>query len=714
MEFFFTTSDFVYAEDCTAVLPGADCTLDEDTTAPLTIDNTVTLTIGGSVQIDETIDGSTLNVGTITTNSGGITVDQRAAIGRTSPIDSLSIGDGDTWNASADIITNSSGGDANNGAVQGDIDLGTGDGGEVLSLNGGLFVRGQIDGHSGDDVNVGADLNGGNFSLTGSMNSVTLNIDSGTLTTQSSIGGVTPLANIAIGSGAKLNLSGVANVTQTLDLDGTLTIDAGSTLTVNTYDANANSGIVTLGLNRDTGSTSRGVLAFTGGGPVDLSGVTVNLNIENGSEVLVAETLAGVIQGNGGATTLPVLVDSSFLYDFSLAQNGNDADLVVARKSVTGSSTTANNSKMAALLLQKLTTTENTDILIVQNNLANASTQEAYNEVLESVQPHQDSSSTLASNFVTGKTVDLALRRLLYLRNGGRITGVSSGDDYDDSDEIVGGRVWGQVFGSTGKQSAREGIDGYEVDATGVSVGYDTGGLHEKIVLGMSGTYASTNVSASNANQTKTDISSYQVGLYGTYNTDNNLFINGALVWGTNDIQSSRKNVGGTGATANAQYDSEQITLYSDIGADYKRDALILTPSFGAQYSYIETENYRETGAGGLNLTVNENSVHALEMGPKISAKWENQTDGGTYVIPEMSAGYSYDVIGDNGETIATLQGGGGQLSLEGFDSQRHTVNMGAGVTVSEELWELKANYDYEIQGDLDLHSASLRGVYKF
>ena len=49
----------VMAEDCTDELPAATCTIDEDTTAPLTIADGEQLIINGSITIDHTIDGDT-------------------------------------------------------------------------------------------------------------------------------------------------------------------------------------------------------------------------------------------------------------------------------------------------------------------------------------------------------------------------------------------------------------------------------------------------------------------------------------------------------------------------------------------------------------------------------------------------------------------------------------------------------------------------------
>ncbi len=567
-----SSAQTAHAEDCTGTLPGVDCTLDENTTAALTIDNAVTLTIGGSVELNHTIDGSVDNVGTVATNSGGIAVDQNEVIGGIAPIDSLSIGNNDVWNAYANILTNGDGGDANDGAVQGDLDLGTADAGEILNLYGGINIRAQIEGHTGDSLNVGSDLNGGDFSITGTVNSVALSVDSSNMTMQSSAGAVTPLSSVTIGSDGRLILQGGLNGAGTLDLDGGLDISAGSTLTVGTYTASANSGEVTLGLDRDSGTTTFGRLAFTGGGPVDLSASSFGVDFELGSEVLGTETLAGVIQGNGGATTLPTFVDTSYLYDFQFVQNGNDVDLEIVRNSVTGYASTSNNAKVASLILIDLNEMdeESEDIRIVQNNLAKASTSTEYNEILESLQPTQDLGPAMASEFVTDKTVDLAVRRLLYLRNGDHITGISSGNGYEDDGGFysIDGRVWGQVFGALGTQSARNGIDGYDLNTSGISFGYDTGGLHEKGVMGVSGTYAYTQVDSENANQTESEIDSYQVSLYGTYNTDNELFVNGAVIWGINNVQRVRKNVGGTTSVAEVEYDSQQITLYSDVGAD--------------------------------------------------------------------------------------------------------------------------------------------------
>lgn len=711
-----------FAEDCTGTLPGADCTLDENTTAVLTIDNAVTLTVGGSVTIGHTVDGSSDDVGTVMTNSGGITVSQTVAIGGTAPIDSLSIGDGDTWTTSADIITNADNGDANNGAVTGDIDLGTADGGEVLNLNGGLTIDGYIDGHAADTLNVGADSNGGTFSFDRPINTVILNVVSGTMVADSSLGSGTLLADIGIQSGAILTLGGASSNTATLNLDGTLSIESGNSLTVQNYTADANNGRLLIGLDRDTGAVSNGQLNFTGGGPADLSGMTLAVNIESGSEVLVTELLTNVIQGNGGATTLPTVEDSSFLYDFSLSQSGSNVDLQITRQDFATATTSANNQQVAQNLFVDLGQTNNPIVKTAQANLSNASSQEEFNELLESLAPGVDRSTVIAADLVTNKTIDLAQQRLAYLRTGhGKVaaidsageTGLSTGNAYSERGK-TGGRVWGQVFGASARQSARDGIDGYDSGATGVSFGGDTGGIHDRVVIGSLVTYAKTEMDSDNANATHYDVNSYQIAGYATYEFDNDVYVNGTLTWGLNKIDSYRFNVGGTGLQAAAQYDSEQLGFHAEVGKDYRDEEVVVTPSFMARYTFLETEHYYETGAGGLNLDVYDDTVNSFRVGPRLDTRWEYQTDSGMYVIPEVNLGYSYDLVGDTAESVASYEVGGAQIPINGFSAQRHDFNVGFGGMLADDKWEMKVGYGFDINGDFSMHSGFIRGAYKF
>jgi uncharacterized protein with beta-barrel porin domain len=709
----FFNINIAHAEDCTGVLPTADCTLDEDTTAALTIDNFITLTIGASVNLNHTIDSSLIGLGTIETDGSGVVVIQNEATGGITNVDSITINDGDTWTANADIITNTDfsniffGGD-------GDIDMGVIDGGEVLNLNGGITVSGLIDGNTGDFVNIGADLTGGTFTMTGGIQNVDVSIDSGDVVTDSNFGSVgNSLSSLFIAAGSTLTTSGGNNNASVIDLDGTLELGAASTFTIDNYTADANNGTVIFELISDGSNNDGGTVFFGGGGPVDLSNMNVGVDINTSSTVLLEGTIPNVFIGDNGPTTLPTLVENSFIFDFSLVQNGDNVDLVIDRLGLAGAANSPSNREALISLFDGMFNADDPVVQATQQNLMNATNKRQFNEILESTYESMDMSLKTASDFVTNKTINLAQERLDYLRKKGRrFEGYSSGSDLSDENGV---RVWSQVFGGTGDQGRREEIDGYDFDSAGFSVGVDTGGVHPNLIMGASLTYASSDVSGRDANKKETNIDHYLAAVYGTYFTENEYFINGMLVWGLNEANMIRNNVGFTGRRAIAQYDGEQITAYAEIGGDYRNSNVVATPSIVSRYSYFEVENYRERGAGGMNVTGNHDAVHAFEMGPKFDVMLELEDDSGLLFIPELTASYKYDFIGDTARARAMFEEDRATLmGLEGFSSQNHTFNLGTGLNIYDEDWEINLNYDYERKGELFIHSGLVRGAYKF
>lgn len=397
-----------WAEDCTGTLPGANCTIDEDTTAPLTIDNGIVLTTGANISINHTIDGSTAaGDGTVQTNSGGVTVIQNEAIGSNTTIDNLVIGDGDTWTTFAPILTN------NDGA---DIDLGAGDGGETLNFNNGSSFTGVIDGNNGDNVNFGADGLGGTIEANGAIQSVTVNVISGTTNINQPVGNVTPIGGLNIADGATLNTSRSITSSGALDLDGTLSLDSNDAITADTYVTDADGGSFQMGISRNSGTTAIGSVNIQNGGPVDFSNDTVSFNIEAGSETLVNETLTATFIGNGGATTAPVIIDNNFLYDFSFTPSGSNLDLNVSRLSFEQATDSSNNLNSADMILTQMDGQADPNIQAIQNNLLNASSGEQFNALLESTQPPTDGSSAISARLVHERTSRLIHDRMSTFR----------------------------------------------------------------------------------------------------------------------------------------------------------------------------------------------------------------------------------------------------------------------------------------------------------
>jgi|MDSW01.2.fsa_nt_gb autotransporter family porin len=701
----------VMAEDCTDELPAATCTIDEDTTAPLTIADGEQLIINGSITIDHTIDGDTADedgIGEVISSDGLTnTITQNADIGSINPILSLAIGEGDTWNAYGAIIT---------GGTADSIDLGQADGGaaETLNFNVGSSYVGEINGEAADMVNFGQDGEGGFFVTGGQVETVAVTLTSGQLTVEDAFGSGVGLSALNINDGTLL-IAGeniIVGAGSTLTLDGSLWIKPEISVSTDLYASGGDGGTLRIGVfQADNGDPVSGKLTVGAGGPVDFSQDNIEIYIEDESQVLEAGLIEDVIVGNGGEPIGPAqLIDNSYLYDFELVSNGADnLDLNVSRNALDDIASTPNNKRVAEIILNDRAIVTNNPINAIQTSLGRASTREEFNDRLEALQPAVDGGYVMASVAAVDQALTITQTRLDSLRTGSR-TGMSSG-------EISKGlKVWGQGFGTAGEQDTRDGISGYEVDTYGAAVGVDTGGKESNWVMGVSGSYAVSDVTSKDANQTETEIQTFQLSVYGDYKLEDKSFFSGMLGYALNDNDNERKAIGGvTGLNAQAAFQTEQITLRGEYGKPLNVGRnVVLTPKLKSNYAFIEVEDYTETGANNANLFVDTDEMHIVEVGTGMELAWEKTYHDGSFFRPAVEVGYMYDVNNAEMLSVASFVDGGDSFEVEGFTRQQHTVDLDTGFTYGTDIWEVMANYNYTYKGDFTSHAGSVRAAYKF
>src|SRR5690606_20069166 len=140
------------------------------------------------------------------------------------------------------------------------------------------------------------------------------------------------------------------------------------------------------------------------------------------------------------------------------------------------------------------------------DDLGGASTPEEVNAIIEGTVADMGSTGAeVASGAYTGVagTIDNRIESLLHPRGGygaaggsggGSTTGIASGDGYNGYGWTSGLRYWAEVFGSSGKQGARSGYKGYEVETGGISLGADHSFYDGDVLAGLALTYARTDV----------------------------------------------------------------------------------------------------------------------------------------------------------------------------------------------------------------------------
>jgi outer membrane autotransporter protein len=274
--------------------------------------------------------------------------------------------------------------------------------------------------------------------------------------------------------------------------------------------------------------------------------------------------------------------------------------------------------------------------------------------------------------------------------------------------------MWMKPFASFGLQSERKGIAGYDADTYGIAIGADTR-LNAKSVVGLSFSYADTDVDGKGAGRSRTDISSYQLTAYGDY-TAKDWYIEALVGYAYNDMDSTR-NITFANTTASGDTESDQYMLSINAGMPIQVESnSYFTPTVGLSYTHVANQDYTETGAGALNLRVNPEDIDIakLHLGGRYHATIASK--GGTFT-PEVRAKVLYDLAGDDGSSTNTFTGGGAAFDVKGLDVVEFATAVGAGLAYTPSFDEgvnLSLNYDAEIKENFTGHSANFTLKYAF
>lgn len=590
----------------------------------------------------------------------------------------------------------------NDGLISGDIDFGAGL--NILNVNGDFATAGTISAPSAYFWNLNV-ASGGSFAVYSDqdLGDGLLPGTGGAINVSS--GGFVDLINGDLSAGGQLSNA------------GTVRINPGTVLSVGSFDAATAGTLRYLATNTGSGLTT-GYLD-TGTSAANLSQQTVRVDyIGGGTLVNGARSLIATGTGTAVTPTTVNVVNNSYRYDFRVVQdtaNTNELYLeLIQAVSASNAADRGNNSNVSAVLTGGLASGSDPVIGQIQANLANASTREEYNEVLEATQPTVDNGSQTAAVGMTGAMFDLADGQLSVVNTGAQETGVASGND------LQGLHFWVQGFGGTADQDQRSGIDGYDADVYGVAAGVDTRNMRDDTTFGLSFGYANTDVDSKNANSTHTDVDSYQLMAYANHDLKNDNFLTGMVLGGYNRNEQQRRDIGGIdGLNANADFDSWVAGARAGIGHNFRPsadEAVRITPQLFSEYVYFDRDGYTESGAGGANLTTGSASENILNLGASVQAERKFVADNGTVIKPDIHATYKYDVLDDDqADTTSSFAAGGSTFSTQGLDPANSTFGVGAGVKLyGTNGWDFTANYDFTFKQDYDAHTGFIRAAYEF
>jgi len=173
---------------------------------------------------------------------------------------------------------------------------------------------------------------------------------------------------------------------------------------------------------------------------------------------------------------------------------------------------------------------------------------------------------------------------------------------------------------STGDKDGTDKENGFDFDTWGITGGVDyrfTGNF----VMGVAGSYnhvdADYDKSATVAGG-NVDLDGYGATVYGTYYLDR-FYVEGMAGYVSNDYDIKRRVLytsntaqPGENTTAKADTDGDAVSFSGGAGYNFNYKALSYGPYTRVTYVDLDVDDYQEKGAGGLNISVEDQSADSL------------------------------------------------------------------------------------------------------
>lgn len=657
--------------------------------ATITNNGDITATDGATQAIDlspMTSEGSTLE------NTGNIS----GSVVLTDAADAISMSAGTivgniSTTGGADVISQTG------GTITGNVDLGAaGDRFYQATANG---VSGTLDGGAGtDELEFAADQNV-MHSIMGFEN---VTISNGASITFNTGYAPTDVVNFDTASDTSLIFHDDFAATTSLNISSSYVyIDAGATISsadVNFTNADVSQSLVVA---VDGSATTAGTISETGSTGVDLTDATISFDIKEA----VADSMTFILVESGGTPVSGTVTDNSYLYDFLTSVQSNDISVTVVRANSLVDAT--GGSKQTQSLANALdgatgTTGALNDAI---ESLGELSSAQEVQDSLESLNPNVDGSVVAASMETQGQAMQTVSTRFAKLR--GSETGLAAGNGMHSR------HMWFQAFGKTADQEKRDGIDGYDVDSFGFTIGFDTDNMVKGATVGTALSYGSADVNSDGAGNASTDVESYQLSFYGERDLGQGMYLNGMVNGALNNYEGQRTIIA-DGSVANADYDGYQLGARVEGGKTMMYNNTMVTPKAMLHYSYASIDDYTETGSS-LGTTVDTETFSELKAGLGVQVAKDYAMDSKTTLRPSLDLMYTYDVMDDEAQADATFIGTNVTFSPEGIDDSPHALKFGAGLGImSTGGLDFNLNYEGEARADYLSHTGMLKARFAF
>lgn len=281
----------------------------------------------------------------------------------------------------------------------------------------------------------------------------------------------------------------------------------------------------------------------------------------------------------------------------------------------------------------------------------------------------------------------------------------------NSGDWMRGIGVWAMPMAAYVTQHEHHAISGYRVNGGGALIGADYA-VNACNFLGIAGSYFKATVDDKNDFPKNERVESWQVSAYGTtYMPSYGLYLDTIFAAAFDDFKINRTiDVNALYTAAQSSMSGSQWGVQCDLGWIYPSTSLVLkSPFVRLNYTQLFLDDYTESGAGGLNLQVNNQAPITFSTGVGIRLAmiypWR-----GNELIPETDLLLGYDIVNDGEAPIANFLGGGPLFTTLGAVPSPLFFDIGFGFNLLRpNQTVLTAKYNMEIRGEYFANTGTLQ-----
>jgi subtilase-type serine protease len=169
----------------------------------------------------------------------------------------------------------------------------------------------------------------------------------------------------------------------------------------------------------------------------------------------------------------------------------------------------------------------------------------------------------------------------------------------------------------------------------------------------------------------------------------------------------------GLNRTANADLDGHDFGARFEGGLNlFDVGGFLLQPMASIDYTRLDQDGYTESGAGSLNLEIEDNDLDSLVLGVgmRIHGTWK--VDEELSIVPELRGRWLHEFLDTDRLIEARLVSapvGASAFQIQGVELPRDSGSVGvAWNVITESAWSIIGSYDAILNEDLVQHVGSI------